>query len=216
MEYLSRSNRVLLSLAVVALTLFLFLSSFYLFLYNPRFYDNQYVHNGVYDALGYEQTWEMTRLLWAYMKDGGELSSQCYSERDILHMIDVRNILLFVEALYFAVSLTFILLVFYFFTFNKKDFKFFLYDLFFSTCMFCFLLLVFFVFLSFFFTESFTIFHRFAFTNDYWLMDPATDQLIHLFPEQFFLTFFLSVLGVTLLFLVVLFGLSIYIKKRYL
>ncbi len=216
MEYLSPVNRGLLSLAVIALTLFLFLSSFYLFLYNPRFYDHQYLQNGVYDKLGYEKTWEMTRILWNYMQAGGELSSQYYSERDILHMVDVYYILLFVQKLYFFVSLAFILLVLYFFTFNKKDFKFFLYDLFFSTCMFCFCLLVFFVFLSFFFTESFTIFHRFAFSNDYWLMDPATDQLIHLFPEQFFLTFFLSVLGVTLLFLVLLFGLSWYIRKRYL
>lgn len=216
MEYLSRVNRGLLSLAVVALSVFLILSSFYLFLYNPRFYDHEYSRNGVYEDLGYEMTWEMTRILWNYMQGSGPLSSSYYSEREILHMVDVLNILVFIQRLYFVSSLTFILLMFYFFTFYKKDFRFFLYDLFFSTCIFCFLLLVFFVFLSLFFTQSFALFHRFVFTNNYWLLDPATDMMIHLFPEHFFLTFFLSVLGVTLLFLGVLFGLSWYIRKRYL
>ncbi len=36
------------------------------------------------------------------------------------------------------------------------------------------------------FTEAFTWFHLLVFSNDLWLLNPATDQLINLLPEVFF------------------------------
>lgn len=38
------------------------------------------------------------------------------------------------------------------------------------------------------FNHSFTLFHLLSFSNDLWLLDPATDLLINLLPEQFFAT----------------------------
>ncbi|MDO5016501.1 MAG: TIGR01906 family membrane protein [Eubacteriales bacterium] len=37
------------------------------------------------------------------------------------------------------------------------------------------------------FDQSFTLFHKLAFDNDYWLFDPATDPIILYLPEEFFL-----------------------------
>lgn len=37
------------------------------------------------------------------------------------------------------------------------------------------------------FTTCFTIFHKIFFTNDLWLFDPATDYMIRMLPEGFFL-----------------------------
>jgi integral membrane protein (TIGR01906 family) len=36
------------------------------------------------------------------------------------------------------------------------------------------------------FYKYFTIFHEIFFTNDLWLLDPATDRLINIFPQDFF------------------------------
>lgn len=36
------------------------------------------------------------------------------------------------------------------------------------------------------FNTYFTIFHQLFFTNDYWLLDPATSLMINMVPEQFF------------------------------
>jgi len=36
------------------------------------------------------------------------------------------------------------------------------------------------------FNHYFTIFHYLSFSNDLWLLDPATENLIVMFPEQFF------------------------------
>lgn len=37
------------------------------------------------------------------------------------------------------------------------------------------------------FDKTFTIFHKIAFSNDYWLFDPALDPVINILPEDFFL-----------------------------
>ncbi|MHB1392265.1 MAG: TIGR01906 family membrane protein [Clostridia bacterium] len=36
------------------------------------------------------------------------------------------------------------------------------------------------------FYKYFTIFHKIFFTNDLWLLDPAADRLINIFPQDFF------------------------------
>ena len=39
------------------------------------------------------------------------------------------------------------------------------------------------------FSSAFTVFHETLFTNDLWLLDPETDLLLRLLPEQFFADF---------------------------
>lgn len=36
------------------------------------------------------------------------------------------------------------------------------------------------------FYKYFTVFHEIFFTNDLWLLDPATDRLVNIFPQDFF------------------------------
>jgi integral membrane protein (TIGR01906 family) len=36
------------------------------------------------------------------------------------------------------------------------------------------------------FYKYFTIFHEIFFTNDLWLLDPAVDRLVNIFPQDFF------------------------------
>lgn len=44
------------------------------------------------------------------------------------------------------------------------------------------------------FTKYFTIFHEIFFSNDLWLLDPRTDNLINLLPEAFFMDTALRIL----------------------
>ncbi len=50
------------------------------------------------------------------------------------------------------------------------------------------------------FQQAFTIFHQIFFDNDLWILDPATDLLINIVPEPFFMD--------TALYIVLLFGAS--------
>ncbi len=209
-------HKTILIFGVVALTVIVFIFSFNIFIYNPRFYDHQYSKNGVYAEMGYDETWNATTELWNYMHFHTDSLSDFYSTQDKLHMVDVRNMIHAVDTLLYISSIVFIISLLYFYSFNRKEFAFWLYALFFSASALVFVLLVFFAVLCFWFSQSFTIFHKFLFTNNYWLMEPAVDSLIRLFPEQFFFSIFLNILGVSLLCAFVLFGISWYVKKRYL
>jgi len=209
-------NKTVLIFGVIALAVLVFLFSFYLFVYNPRFYDHQYSKNGIYAEIGYDETWNATAELWNYMHFRTDSLSDFYSTQDKLHMVDVRNMIHSVETVLYIASIVFIISLLYFYSFNRKEFAFWMYALFLSTSSLIFFLLLFFAILCFWFTQSFTIFHKFLFTNNYWLMDPAVDSLIRLYPEQFFFSIFLDILGVSLLFAFVLLGLIFYVKKRYL
>ena len=64
------------------------------------------------------------------------------------------------------------------------------------------------------FTAFWTNFHRLFFSNDLWLLNPATDRMIQMFPEPFF---FAMVSRIVLAFAIVfltLFGLSLYYLKH--
>ncbi len=64
------------------------------------------------------------------------------------------------------------------------------------------------------FDGLFTLFHRIAFTNDLWLLDPQTDLLIRLMPIEFFISYAAIIGGCWLLGMAGLLAVStIFIRK---
>lgn len=49
------------------------------------------------------------------------------------------------------------------------------------------------------FNALFTVFHKIAFSNDYWLFDPAEDPIITILPEAFFMHEMFFILGIMLI-----------------
>ncbi len=64
------------------------------------------------------------------------------------------------------------------------------------------------------FDSLFVTFHRVAFTNDLWLMNPATDLILRLMPTGFFVRYALLIGGGWLLALGLLLGLSRALARR--
>ena len=63
------------------------------------------------------------------------------------------------------------------------------------------------------FDKLFIIFHKIFFRNDYWLFDPATDPIINLLPDTFFMHCLFIILGILLLGSLLLFLISRIIRK---
>jgi integral membrane protein (TIGR01906 family) len=63
------------------------------------------------------------------------------------------------------------------------------------------------------FDKLFIVFHKIFFRNDYWLFDPATDPIINLLPDTFFMHCLLIILGILLLGSLLLFLISRIIRK---
>lgn len=65
------------------------------------------------------------------------------------------------------------------------------------------------------FNRYFTIFHYLSFSNDLWLLDPATENLIVMFPEPFFAAAALRIAGTALLSYVAAFVGARYLNRRW-
>lgn len=64
------------------------------------------------------------------------------------------------------------------------------------------------------FDELFIVFHKIFFRNNYWLFDPATDPIINLLPDTYFMHCLLFILAVILLGSFSLFLISRIIRKH--
>lgn len=62
------------------------------------------------------------------------------------------------------------------------------------------------------FDRAFIIFHQIVFRNDYWIFDVATDPIITILPETFFMHCFMMIIA--LIIIAVLICYSIYRRKR--
>ncbi len=64
------------------------------------------------------------------------------------------------------------------------------------------------------FNKYFVIFHHIFFDNDLWILDPATDMLINIVPEPFFMDTAFRILGVFGVSVAVIFGICLYLWRK--
>lgn len=64
------------------------------------------------------------------------------------------------------------------------------------------------------FDQAFIIFHKIAFTNDYWIFDPKLDPIITILPQEFFIHSFILIISIVLLIAVILKTTYFFINKR--
>lgn len=64
------------------------------------------------------------------------------------------------------------------------------------------------------FEDSFVIFHKLMFSNDYWIFDPRIDPVINMLPEQFFFHAGLMIIVLTLLSSVVIYSIYRLLKIK--
>lgn len=170
----------------------------------PGFYQKQFNANEVYNDLNraipkQEVNRAFDEMLLYLRGDRNDLdikvisngkTSQFYTNREKLHIADVRN--LFISAYYLRRVLFVIgcLLATMLIAFSNcanefiKDFsKISHHTILVANTMLLLLIAV----ISINFDAAFTTFHELLFNNDYWLLDPNKDDLINLLPESFFI-----------------------------
>lgn len=171
--------------------LFSFVTLLFLFSLSARvvsfsffFYEREFQKYDTYASfpdMTKEQIHAETTNLIVYLKGGGTiLDPTFFSERERLHLHDVRYF-------YYITTLTFIfsLLILFFlgwYSLNSNRLGILLQQA--SIAAFAVVLSAI-LFVSWDFTSFFTWFHTISFTNDFWLLDSST-SLIKLFPEDFF------------------------------
>jgi len=173
----------ILCLSLSIFLLFL-LSSFSSVVYNERFYHNQYKKNNIpFNESTFKQ---QTTNLFGFFKGNYELTTGFFNEKEILHLQDVKVLInRTIKTYYFLLMFTVLFIVFiyrkYYNDFVKILSKSFIYS---STSLIILTIISF--LLRNHFQSFFILFHKMSFSNNLWILDPLKDNLIRMFPLQFF------------------------------
>lgn len=175
-------------LLVISLSLMFLMISIERNAYNVNYftksYDNYNIEN--ITSKSTEQLNIITVDLIKYLKGigGNELLEAHFNEREILHMEDVQYLFHLERTVKHISTVISFLIILYFI--KKKEIltlaKTFFYGLFSNYI----LLALLGILLLLDFNKYFTYFHLIFFTNDLWILDPMTDLMIQMLPEEFF------------------------------
>ena len=179
-------KKLFVVLLIIFLPIYIFLKGMEINVFNKNFYIKAYEKYNVEEISGktLKELDTVTEKIFIYLKDKGdeEVLRPYFNTREIKHMEDVK--LLFKNG-YILKYISFILsLIIILVSIKNKKWKMekeLFYGLFIWWGLIGLLLIL--VFVD--FNKYFTYFHKIFFRNDLWLLDPNTDLLIQMLPEEF-------------------------------
>jgi integral membrane protein (TIGR01906 family) len=199
-KQMKKISVIFVALFVILMPIMLVLTDVQMVAYDRDYYRAEYIRYNIPEQIGIsiDNLMYSTEQLLLYLEDKRadlnfkaeftKAPEEFFSERDKQHMVDVKG--LFVKGQLLRNLSFFYIAGFILFLFWKKNLtdqirrlaKYGIAIAIAGTAP----VLILVVLMNIDFYKYFTIFHEIFFTNDLWLLDPATDRLINIFPEQFF------------------------------
>ena len=156
-----------------------------------------------------------TQNLLNYLNKKEQLNTDWFSEKDILHMVDVQNLYTFSHSIMIYCFITFILsTIIIILNLRGKS-------LLYITKIFNKILLLFIgligglsTIIAYNFNSFWIKFHTTLFSNDLWLLSPNESNLIKMVPEEFFISLITKIIIYILILFILLFTSNIVIRKK--
>ena len=156
-----------------------------------------------------------TQNLLNYLNKKEQLNTDWFSEKDILHMVDVQNLYTFSHNIMIYCFITFILSTIIIILILRGK------SLLYITKIFNKVLLLFIVLvgglsavIAYNFNSFWIKFHTTLFSNDLWLLSPNESNLIKMVPEEFFISLITKIIIYILILFILLFTSNIVIGKK--
>jgi len=186
--------------------------------FNLDFYKNFYLRENLAPSINTtdDELINNTTNLLEYLTNKAELNTTWFSEKDILHMKDVRTLynvsfytMIFFIALFIITTILIIML-------SKHKTMFYITRTFNKTLLaFIILIIVLAGIISYNFNSFWIKFHQLLFSNDLWLLSPDESNLIKMVPEKFFISLITTIILHILILFVSLFVLNNIFKKKF-
>ena len=156
-----------------------------------------------------------TQNLLNYLNKKEQLNTDWFSEKDILHMVDVQNLYTFSHNIMIYCLLTLIISTIIIILILRGK------SLVYITKIFNKVLLLFIVLvgglsavIAYNFNSFWIKFHTTLFSNDLWLLSPNESNLIKMVPEEFFISLITKIIIYILILFILLFTSNIVIRKK--
>lgn len=215
-------NKYLRQILIIIQNFSLFISSIlgiiFYNCFNLNFYKNFYLRENLAPSINTtdDELIENTNNLLEYLTNKAELNTTWFSEKDILHMKDVKTLynvsfnLMILFIIIFILSTILIALVY-------KNYTIFYITKIFNKTLLAFILLIIVLagIISYNFNSFWIKFHQLLFSNDLWLLSPDESNLIKMVPENFFISLITTIILHILILFVSLFVLNNIFKKKF-
>ena len=185
--------------------------------FDLNFYKDFYQKENIADYIGTssDNLINNTQNLLNYLNKKEQLNTDWFSEKDILHMVDVQNLYTFSHSIMIYCFITFILsTIIIILNLRGKS-------LLYITKIFNKVLLLFIVLvgglsavIAYNFNSFWIKFHTTLFSNDLWLLSPNESNLIKMVPEEFFISLITKIIIYILILFILLFTSNIVIRKK--
>ncbi|NLY78122.1 MAG: TIGR01906 family membrane protein [Tissierellia bacterium] len=199
-------KKAFIILLIIFLPLYLFLQSIEINAFDKDFYLDSYKKYGVLEVSKktLEELDGITEDLLSYLRDKSDDSvlERHFNEKEVLHMRDVKILFKYgfvLKNISFVLSLISLGVLCY-----KGYFKSLGISLFYGPFIWWGGILTIFLLSLSDFNKYFTYFHLVFFDNDLWLLNPKTDLLIQMLPQEFFSSIFKKMILLFLLMLVII------------
>ena len=182
-------KKFLLIILVISLSLSCLLVAAEQMIFNIGEYAYAYDEYNIGDATGKDwlEIRSITKDILKYLKikAGDEILQPNFNEREVLHMRDVQVLFKYGFILkYLSLGISLAVIILFVMQGERELVGRYIYKGLFINWIFLGILLA---MIYFDFNKYFTYFHEIFFSNDLWLLDPRTDLLIQMLPEEFFL-----------------------------
>lgn len=185
--------------------------------FDINFYKNFYQKENLASSIGTssDSLINNTQNLLNYLNKKEQLNTDWFSEKDILHMVDVQNLYTFSYNIMIYCLLTLIISTIIIILILRGK------SLLYITKIFNKVLLLFIVLvgglsvvIAYNFNSFWIKFHTTLFSNDLWLLSPSESNLIKMVPEEFFISLITKIIAYILILFILLFTSNIVIRKK--
>ena len=185
--------------------------------FDINFYKNFYQKENLASSIGTssDSLINNTQNLLNYLNKKEQLNTDWFSEKDILHMVDVQNLYPFSYNIMIYCLLTLIISTIIIILILRGK------SLLYITKIFNKVLLLFIVLvgglsavIAYNFNSFWIKFHTTLFSNDLWLLSPNESNLIKMVPEEFFISLITKIIAYILILFILLFTSNIVIRKK--
>ena len=193
------------------------LSVIFYICFDINFYKNFYQKENLASYIGTssDNLINNTQNLLNYLNKKEQLNADWFSEKDILHMVDVQNLYTFSHNIMIYCLLTLIISTIIIILILRGK------SLLYITKIFNKVLLLFIVLvgglsavIAYNFNSFWIKFHTTLFSNDLWLLSPNESNLIKMVPEEFFISLITKIITYILILFILLFTSNIVIRKK--
>lgn len=199
-------------LLIIFFPVFIILGNFYYLTFNLNYYRKLFVRTGVYQNFGSREIVDLATInLLGYYRGQNQLDGNFYSIQAQSHLKDIKSIL--ISAKVILAFITLILFTITTFALYKKQFYQLVNSLIVSSIITILTIAVLYISAQINFDISFNLLHKIIFNNNLWLF-AQNDNLLKLFPPQFFIEFANQIAGRTLITSVIIMVASMILKSK--